>query len=219
MPLWLFLVFDEVRPWGLDEIFRKSTIPAIEFRASIIIGCGKIAGFSNERELKTHAEAIENEIRLNLIGCYDIDKKKQSLIIKETMIEDNLIIKKNGGRLYNGVIEGLRLLNQHYKMYIVSNCQKGYIEIFLNLYKLNDIFLDFECWGNTKKSKSDNIDMVKNRNQLQNPLYIGDTNGDMTAANKAHVKFYQLTYGFGDKIDEAISFPTFTDLVKNLIPN
>ena len=45
---------------------------------SIIIGCGKIAGFSNERELKTHAEAIENEIRLNLIGCYDIDKKKQS---------------------------------------------------------------------------------------------------------------------------------------------
>jgi phosphoglycolate phosphatase len=87
------------------------------------------------------------------------------------------------------------------------------------LYKLNDIFLDFECWGNTKKSKSDNIDMVKNRNKLQNPLYIGDTNGDMTAANKAHVKFYQLTYGFGDKIDEAISFPTFTDLVKNLIPN
>ena len=44
-------------------------------------------------------------------------------------------------------------------MYIVSNCQKGYIEIFLNLYKLNDIFLDFECWGNTKKSKSDNIDI------------------------------------------------------------
>tara|TARA_B100000575_G_C23010900_1_gene582313 strand:- start:323 stop:964 length:642 start_codon:yes stop_codon:yes gene_type:complete len=148
-----------------------------------------------------------------------LDKKKQSFIIKETMIEDNLIIKKNGGRLYSGVIEGLRLLNQHYKMYIVSNCQKGYIEIFLNLYKLNDIFLDFECWGNTKKSKSDNIDMVKNRNQLQNPLYIGDTNGDMTAANKANVKFYQLTYGFGDKIDEAISFPTFTDLVKNLIPN
>ena len=39
------------------------------------------------------------------------------------------------------------------------------------------------------------------------------------AANKANVKFYQLTYGFGDKIDEAISFLTFTDLVKNLIPN
>ena len=65
-------------------------------------------------------------------------------------------------------------------MYIVSNCQKGYIEIFLNLYKLNDIFLILNV-SNTKKSKSDNIDMVKNRNKLQNPLYIGDTNGDMTA--------------------------------------
>ncbi len=148
-----------------------------------------------------------------------LDKNKKSLIIKETMIEDNLMIKKNGGRLYSGVIKGLKLLNQHYKMYIVSNCHKGYIEIFLNLNKLNDIFLDFECWGNTKKSKSDNIDIVKNRNRLQNPLYIGDTKWDMIAANKSNVKFHQLTYGFGDKIDEAISFPTFKDLAKFLIPN
>ena len=45
---------------------------------SIIIGCGKIAGFSSEKDLKTHAGAIQSELRLNLIGCYDIDEKKSS---------------------------------------------------------------------------------------------------------------------------------------------
>ena len=147
-----------------------------------------------------------------------LDKKKQSLIIKETMIEDNLIIKKNGGILYNGVVDGLRLLNQYYKLYIVSNCQKGYIEIFLNLYKLNDIFLDFECWGNTKKSKSDNIDMVKNRNQLQNPLYIGDTNGDMTAANKAnvgHLIFYHHAPAPRTNLMEKIMYRGVDEIIKN----
>ena len=38
----------------------------------------KIAGFSSEKDLKTHAGAIQSELRLNLIGCYDIDEKKSS---------------------------------------------------------------------------------------------------------------------------------------------
>ena len=40
-------------------------------------------------------------------------------------------------------------------LYIVSNCQDGYIQSFLEYYKLDNIFLDYECYGKTGKIKED----------------------------------------------------------------
>jgi phosphoglycolate phosphatase len=42
----------------------------------------------------------------------------------------------------------------------VSNCQAGYIEAFLEYYKLKEYFTDFECSGNTMQSKADNIKSI-----------------------------------------------------------
>jgi phosphoglycolate phosphatase len=86
-------------------------------------------------------------------------------------------------------------------MYIVSNCQEGYIETFLHYHRLETYFKDFESHGRTKLSKGENIRLVMMRNHIEEAVYIGDTRGDMEAAEQAGIPFIFAAYGFG-KIGE-----------------
>jgi phosphoglycolate phosphatase len=79
----------------------------------------------------------------------------------------------------------------------VSNCQEGYIEAFLDYHKLGKYFLDFENPGRTGLTKGENIKLVIERNQLQHPVYVGDTKGDQEAATFAGIPFVFARYGFG----------------------
>ena len=56
---------------------------------------------------------------------------------------------------------------------------------------------DFECIGRTGKPKSENIKLIVERNHLQNPVYVGDTQWDCDAATAADVPFIFAAYGFG----------------------
>ena len=58
--------------------------------------------------------------------------------------------------------------------------------------------LDTECYGDTKKSKGENIRLVIERNHLQNCVYVGDTKGDCEAAKAAGIPFIFAAYGFGN---------------------
>ena len=109
---------------------------------------------------------------------------------------ENLL--KEGGRLYPNTRETIINLSKKYKLYIVSNCVKGYIESFLNTSGLKDFFDDYESYGNTLLSKGENIKLVIERNNLQNPIYVGDTSGDMEGAKIAGIPFVYAAYGFGD---------------------
>ena len=108
---------------------------------------------------------------------------------------DNLL--KEGGTLYPNTRDTIIKLSKKYKLYIVSNCVKGYIESFLNTSGLKDYFSDYESYGNTLLSKGDNIKLVIERNNLKNPIYVGDTKGDMEASNYAGIPFVYAAYGFG----------------------
>ena len=109
---------------------------------------------------------------------------------------DNLL--KEGGTLYPNTRDTIIKLSKKYKLYIVSNCVKGYIESFLNTSGLKDYFSDYESYGNTLLSKGENIKLVIERNHLKNPIYVGDTKGDMEASNYAGIPFVYAAYGFGD---------------------
>ena len=109
---------------------------------------------------------------------------------------ENLL--KEGGTLYPNTRETIINLSKKYKLYIVSNCVKGYIESFLNTSGLKDYFDDYESYGNTLLSKGENIKLVIERNNLQNPIYVGDTSGDMEGAKIADIPFVYAAYGFGD---------------------
>ena len=118
---------------------------------------------------------------------------------------DNLL--KEGGILYPNTRETIIKLSKKYKLFIVSNCVKGYIESFLNTSGLKDYFSDYESYGRTLLSKGKNIKLVIERNNLKNPIYVGDTKGDMEASKTAGIPFVYASYGFGkvDKYDYKIA--------------
>jgi len=107
------------------------------------------------------------------------------------------ILHTKGGELYPQLEETLKYLAANYKLYIVSNCQNGYIELFLELNQLHGHFLGYQCFGTKGNPKADNIKDVVNDHQLKAPAYVGDTMGDYNAAKQAGVPFIFCNYGFG----------------------
>lgn len=114
-----------------------------------------------------------------------------------TAEEDVAAIARDGGTLYPGVGEQIPILGSRLPLLIVSNCQRGYIETFLAWSGLGAHFVDTECWGNTGRSKAENLGTVIARNHLRQPLFVGDTEGDRAAAAANGVRFVFASYGFG----------------------
>lgn len=122
-------------------------------------------------------------------------------------------IAEKGGSLYENVPEVLKVLAQSYKLYIVSNCQDGYIEVFYDYHQLGEHFLDYENPGRTGLSKGENIKLIMERNNLHNPVYVGDTEGDRKAARFAQIPFVYAKYGFGQVSEYDESIERFDDLL------
>jgi phosphoglycolate phosphatase len=133
------------------------------------------------------------------------------------MEEDNLVVEKMGGKIYEGVESGLKALAERVPLFIVSNCQSGYIETFLKFSGFGKFFKDFECWGNTRKPKSENLADVIARNNLKNSIFVGDAEGDRVAAKSCKVPFHFMEYGFGTVIDCDASFSSFGQFTDYLI--
>lgn len=127
------------------------------------------------------------------------------------------ILHKKGGELYPDLEETLKYLGAKYKLYIVSNCQRGYIEVFLDLNNMHPYFLAHQCFGTKGNPKADNIKDIVNDHGLQAPVYVGDTMGDYTSAVKAGVPFIFASYGFGVVPDGMVatvdSFAELTELL------
>ena len=115
---------------------------------------------------------------------------------------------------YPGVIQTIKELAKHTKLMIVSNCQSGYIELFLRKTGLEQYITDKECYGDTGKNKDENIRLVVERNHLQHPVYVGDTQGDCDAAEKAGVPFVFASYGFGQASRADAVIGSFDELLK-----
>lgn len=128
----------------------------------------------------------------------DVPEKERMEIMKHCSDTECDFIRKEGGRLFPNIEETLEELSQKYPLYIVSNCQCGYIEAFLYYHKLCHYFDDIECAGNTRLHKGENIKLIMDRNQIKNPIYVGDTKGDYEAAEIASVPFVYAAYGFGE---------------------
>ncbi len=103
------------------------------------------------------------------------------------------------GRIYPGVDETLRhLAKSGWHLYIVSNCQKGYIEDFLHASDAAGLIEDHICFEDTLKDKGSNISLCVERNDLDKAVYVGDTAMDLSAARCAGIEFIFAGYGFGE---------------------
>ena len=126
--------------------------------------------------------------------------------------EENAYLRLHGGVLYPDLQATLALLAKQYPLYIVSNCQKGYIEAFLDYYRLWDFFQDRECFGNTGREKAHNIALVVERNQLDAAVYVGDIQGDYDASTQAGDGVVHAAYGFGRIDGSVLSIGAFCEL-------
>lgn len=114
--------------------------------------------------------------------------------------------------LYPEVRDTIIELSKKHRVFIVSNCQSGYIELFLQKTGLEDYVTDIECYGNTGKGKSDNIKLIMERNQITDTVYVGDTMGDYEASMVAGIPFVFAEYGFGNVLESQLKIKKFSEL-------
>ena len=138
-----------------------------------------------------------------------LKKSAQKEIMTECYKEEIHTIRQRGGDLYPGIEELLVKLAEKRALYIVSNCQDGYIEAFLEYYGFRSLFKDFECSGRTALKKSRNITLILERNGIEKGVYIGDTALDEQSAGEAGLPFIHAAYGFGMALspDGVIRYP------------
>ncbi len=107
-------------------------------------------------------------------------------------------LEREAGVVYEGLEDTLRTLSSSgFPLFIVSNCQSGYIELMYRKTGFGQFFKDQICPGDTGKLKADNILIMAERHKLERPAYVGDTIMDMEACRKAGVPFIHAAYGFG----------------------
>lgn len=111
--------------------------------------------------------------------------------------EELIDLAATGGTLYPGLRPVLETLREKYSLYIISNCQAGYIENFLDTHRFRDCFSGF-LDHTTGLSKGENIRLLCDREGLRKAVYVGDTRGDELAAREGGVPFLHAAYGFGE---------------------
>ena len=128
----------------------------------------------------------------------ELNAEARIAIVDEFGEEEVKYLTENGAVLYEGLEDTLNTLSQQYKLYIVSNCQDGYVPAFLHAHKLEKYFTDIEMSGRTGLDKGNNIKLIMERNHIKSAVYVGDTDGDEKAARFAGVPFIYAKYGFGE---------------------
>lgn len=116
---------------------------------------------------------------------------------------------------YPHVIDTIKELSKRIAVIIVSNCQSGYIELFMKKAGLTENEIcDRECFGDTGQGKAENILLVMKRNGFRKAYYVGDTEGDRVASRKAGIGFIAADYGFGEPEEADIRIDSFDRLLK-----
>lgn len=133
-------------------------------------------------------------------------------LLDECVNYENNYLDTHPGVLYPKVKETLKQLSKSYELYIVSNCQCGYIEALLKSHDLDGYVRDYECFGSTGLQKGDNIRMVAKRNHLDECIYVGDTAMDQAAAAAAGIPFVHAAYGYGSADKAAATLESMEQL-------
>ena len=162
-----------------------------------------------------HAVMGKTMLEISEIVFPDMDPEERRKIFDECIRHENEYVSEHGGMLFPGVRETLALLRAAgYKLAIVSNCQQGYIDAFLDSMDMHEYFCDYEEWGRTGCPKGDNIRLVMERNNASDAIYVGDTYGDKKAADQAQILFVHASYGFGEVPGAAASIESFPELLE-----
>ena len=140
-----------------------------------------------------------------------LDTQERLRLVNLCFEYENRLLETKPGTLYPGVRETFERLSQKVPLFIVSNCQCGYIEVMLRSTGLAPYVTDTLCFGQTKTSKGQTIRTLMKKNHLKDVFYVGDTQGDADACKEAGIDFVFASYGFGEVPDAKWSIESITD--------
>lgn len=148
---------------------------------------------------------------------FDTEAEETRIKIMERCCEgENVYLREHGGDIYPDTVPVLKELSKCCRLFIVSNCQAGYIEAFLDYYGLWEYINDRLCWGDNELPKSENIRLIMKRNGMESAVYVGDTQTDCDSAYAAGAKFAFAAYGFGSADRYDIKLNGLSDLPEML---
>ena len=119
-------------------------------------------------------------------------------LMERCMDTENKYLQANPCRIgYPGVRETMEALSKTHRLFIVSNSQQGYPELCIQKMGLEGCISGHLCFGDTGTCKGETIRRLMARHGIESACYIGDTQGDLDAAELAGIPFIYCAYGFG----------------------
>ena len=152
--------------------------------------------------------------KLTRVMLPEFDEEKGMEIYNAVNQVRREILPTSGGIMYKGVTKGLEQLAGKYKLFVLSNCAVGIIPLFLTWAGINEVITDSMAYGINQMPKNHNMHLLMNKHNLQNPVYIGDTNGDAEQTRLAGIPFVFVSYGFGNTDDYDHKFDDFESLTQ-----
>ena len=161
-------------------------------------------------EPKLTAELLTSEFGkpLDEIGVDLVPEANPGILAKmlsEWFEEEEADLRKEMPYVYDGLEDALQTLSQRCPLFIVSNAQSGYIELFLEQTGFG---------GDTGLPKDGNIRLIMDRYHLTDAVYVGDTQADGDCTRKARAKFAYASYGFGETSEYDYFLESPRDLLK-----
>ena len=127
-----------------------------------------------------------------------IDPAERYDLMERCMATENEFLFRNPCRIgYPGVSETIAKLAKTYRLFIVSNSQKGYPELCIDKLGLTPYIEGHMCFGDTGTGKGQTILTLMKKHGISSAVYIGDTQGDSDACREAGLPFIFCTYGLG----------------------
>lgn len=198
------LIFD------LDGTLWDATVPVTE--SWIIVG-RKYFGPSYELSVET-VKGLMGKTMAEIAAALTPENANPDSVdpfVRECFSFEREYLGPHPGKPFPKELETLRFLKETHDLYIVSNCQSGYIENFLAIVE-DGLFQGHRCWSDTRKDKQYTIRLLMKEYGIEDAIYIGDTRKDEEATRAAGLPFILAGFGFGTAESPDAVAESFDDL-------
>lgn len=146
--------------------------------------------------LKTVFGKVMTEIADILFA--ELPESERYPLLERCMVRENQYLHENECRIgYPKVKETLEELVKKHRLFIVSNSQCGYPQLCIDKLGLGHLISGHLCFGDTGTCKGETIKKLMADHNITSACYVGDTQGDLDAAEHAGIPFVYCTFGFG----------------------
>ena len=162
--------------------------------------------------LKTQFGKVKNVIADDIFSSIPVPERYH--LIDRCMEMEQIHMHQDPCHIgYPKVLETIQELAKKHRLFIVSNCECGYPELTMEKLGLTPYIQGHLCFGDTGTSKGQTIAKLMETHNIQDCIYIGDTQGDYKATLEAGIPFIWASYGFGNPDGYTKKIDSFEELL------